>query len=178
MELVTVRDKVFRKYISREKIDRAVGEIASGINKDYADKKPLLLAVLNGAFVFAADLMRNLTIPCEISFVKYASYVGTQSTETVKTLIGLNEEIAHRDVIVVEDIVDTGITMEQLLNDLQTFNPNSVRLACFSLKPEAFTKSFTIDYLGMEIPNDFIVGYGLDYNGYGRNLPEIYKLEN
>ena len=178
MELVTVRDKVFKKFIPREHIEQTVNQIAADINRDYADKKPLLLAILNGAFVFAADLIRKLTIPCEISFVKYASYIGTQSSEEVKTLIGLNEEMNHRDIIVVEDIIDSGLTMEQLLKDLQQYKPSSVKLACFSLKPEAFKRSFTIDYLGMEIPNDFIVGYGLDYDGYGRNLPEIYKLEN
>ena len=178
MEFVEVKDKVFRRFISREQIDQVVQQIADRINADYAGKNPLLLGVLNGAFVFAADLIRQLPIPCQISFVKYASYVGTHSSEEVKELIGLNEEIVGRHVIVVEDIVDTGTTMDHLLKELSGYHPASVRLACFCLKPEAFLKAFKIDYLGMEIPNAFIVGYGLDYDGYGRNLPEIYKLEN
>ncbi|MBE0646517.1 MAG: hypoxanthine phosphoribosyltransferase [Bacteroidales bacterium] len=178
MEIVEVKDKVFRRFISEEKIMKGVQEISTRINMDYKGKNPLLLAVLNGAFIFAADLIRELTIPCQISFVKYASYAGTRTTEDVKELIGLNEEINGRHIIVVEDIVDSGITMDHLLRDLNNYQPASVKLACFFLKPEAFIKSFNIDYLGMEIPNDFIVGYGLDYDGYGRNLPEIYKLEN
>ncbi len=178
MEFVEVKDKVFRKFISREKIDLAVSALAGRINADYTGKNPLLLGVLNGAFIFAADLIRKIEIPCQISFVKYASYAGTQSTEKVKELIGMNEEIKGRHIIVVEDIVDSGITMDHLLQELYKYQPLSVRLACFCLKPDAFIKDFTIDYLGMEIPDDFIVGYGLDYDGYGRNLPEIYKLEN
>jgi len=178
MEFVEVKDKVFRKFISREKIDLTVSALAGRINTDYTGKNPLLLGVLNGAFIFAADLIRKIEIPCQISFVKYASYAGTQSTEKVKELIGMNEEIKGRHVIVVEDIVDSGITMDHLLKELHKYQPLSVRLACFCLKPDAFVKDFTIDYLGMEIPDDFIVGYGLDYYGYGRNLPEIYKLEN
>lgn len=178
MEVVEVKDKIFRKFISRPQIDQVVLEIAGRINADYKGKNPLLLGVLNGAFIFAADLMRSLTIPCQVSFVKYASYVGTKSTEEVKELIGLNESLAGRHVIVVEDIVDSGITMDHLLRDIVNHRPASVKLACFFLKPKAFVKSFRIDYLGMEIPNAFIVGYGLDYDGYGRNLPEIYKLEN
>ncbi|TSA24462.1 MAG: hypoxanthine phosphoribosyltransferase, partial [Bacteroidetes bacterium] len=146
MEFVEVKDKVFRKFITREQIDQVVREIAGRINTDYAGRNPLLLPVLNGAFVFAADLIRQLTIPCQISFVKYASYVGTKTSEEVKELIGLNEELRGRHVIVVEDIVDTGITMDHLLKELAGYHPVSVRLACFSLKPEAFVKSFKIDY--------------------------------
>jgi hypoxanthine phosphoribosyltransferase len=178
MEVVEVKDKVFRRFITLKQIERVVQKIADSINQDYKEKNPLLLGVLNGAFIFAADLMRMLTIPCQISFVKYASYAGTRSTEEVKELIGMNEGLRNRHVIVVEDIVDSGITMDYLLKDIRKYNPASVRLACFCLKPEAFEKKFTIDYLGLEIPNAFIVGYGLDYDGFGRNLPEIYKLEN
>jgi len=178
MEFVEVKDKVFRKFISRETIEEIVHDLASRINADYKGRVPLFLGVLNGAFIFASDLMREIIIPCQISFVKYASYAGTESTEEVKELIGLNENLMGRDVIIVEDIVDSGITMDHLLNSIKKFKPASVKLACFFLKPEAFIKSFNIDYLGMKIPNDFIVGYGLDYDGFGRNLPEIYKLEN
>jgi len=178
MEFAEVKNKVFRRFISKNQLDQVVREMATRIDQDYKGKNPLLLGVLNGAFIFAADLIRNLTIPCQISFVKYASYVGTTSTEEVKELIGLNEGLTGRHIIVVEDIVDSGITMDHLLKDLKRYKPASVRLACLFLKPDAFVKSFAIDYLGMEIPNAFVVGYGLDYDGYGRNLKEIYKLEN
>jgi len=176
MSIIQVKDKLFQPFIDARTIETAVDGIAVQINRDYEGKNPLLLAVLNGAFIFAGDLMRKLTIPCEISFVKYASYSGTASTEKVKKLIGVNEELTGRHVIVIEDIVDTGITMDRLLNDIRKKRPADLKLACFCFKPAAFVKSFKIDYLGMAIPNDFIVGYGLDYNGYGRNLPEIYKI--
>ncbi len=176
MTKVQVRELVFEKFIGKDEIDVAVQKVAEEINRDYAGKNPLLLAILNGSFIFASDLMRKLTIPCEISFVKFASYAGTLTTSKVKELIGVSEELEGRHIIVVEDIVDTGITMHKLLQDIREKNPIDVRVACFCFKPEAFEKSFSIDYLGMEIPNDFIVGYGLDYNGYGRNLPDIYKV--
>lgn len=176
MSKVQVRELVFEKFITAAEIDQAVQKVADGINRDYEGKNPLLLAILNGAFIFASDLMRKITIPCEISFVKYASYSGTSTTSKVRELIGVEEEISERHVIVVEDIVDTGITMDHLLNDIRDKGPASLKLACFCFKPKAFQKSFPIDYLGMSIPNDFIVGYGLDYNGQGRNLPEIYKI--
>jgi len=176
MLVIQVLDKQFEPFIDTNTIDNAVQQIASQINRDYKNKNPLLIALLNGAFIFASDLMRKLTIPCEISFVKYSSYAGTASTTEVKELIGLGEEIDGRHIIIVEDIIDTGITMSNLLDELRKKNPLDIRIACFCFKPAAFRKSFTIDYLGMSIPNDFIVGYGLDYNGHGRNLPEIYKI--
>ena len=176
MTKVKVRELVFEKFINREEIDAAVQKVADGINRDYAGKNPLLLAILNGAFIFASDLMRKITVPCEITFVKYASYSGTISTTNVKELIGMNEELEGRHVIVVEDIVDTGITMDKLLTDVREKNPVDVKVACFCFKAEAFQKDFAIDYLGMTIPNDFIVGYGLDYDGHGRNFPEIYRI--
>jgi hypoxanthine phosphoribosyltransferase len=176
MAKVQVRDLTFEKSITAAEIDTAISGIAERINKDYEGKNPLFLAILNGAFIFAADLLRKITIPCEISFVKYASYSGTLTTSKVKELIGIGEELKGRHIIVVEDIVDTGITMDKLLIDIREKNPESVKLACFCFKPEAFQKSFEIDYLGLTIPTEFIVGYGLDYDGYGRNLPEIYKL--
>jgi len=176
MTKVKVRELVFEKFINREEIDAAVQKVADGINRDYAGKNPLLLAILNGAFIFASDLMRKITVPCEISFVKYASYSGIISTTNVKELIGMNEELEGRHVIVVEDIVDTGITMDKLLADVREKKPLDVKVACFCFKAEAFQKDFTIDYLGMTIPNDFIVGYGLDYDGHGRNFPEIYRI--
>jgi len=176
MSVIQVWDKKFEPFIDTKTIDAAVQKIALQVNHDYKDKNPLLLGLLNGAFMFAGDLMRKLTIPCEISFVKYSSYTGTESTTKVKELIGLGEEITGRHIIIVEDIVDTGITMNNLLVELRKKNPIDVKIACFCFKPAAFRKSFTIDYLGMSIPNDFIVGYGLDYNGHGRNLSEIYRI--
>ena len=139
-------------------------------------KKPLLLAVLNGSFVFAADLMRHITIPCEISFVKLASYEGTVSTGKVVEVMGLNEDITGRDIIIVEDIVDTGKTMERMLDTLGTRNPNSLHICTLLLKPEKLKIPLNIEYAAMEIPNDFIVGYGLDYDQEGRNLRDIYTL--
>jgi len=176
MTKIQVRELVFEKFISATEIDAAVQRVADAINRDFYGKNPLLLAILNGAFIFASDLMRKITIPCEISFVKYASYSGTASTTKVRELIGVEEIIEGRSVIVVEDIVDTGITMDELLKEIHEKKPKEVKVACFCFKPAAFQKSFSIDYLGMTIPNDFIVGYGLDYDGQGRNLPDIYKI--
>ncbi len=176
MAKVQVRELVFEDFISRSEIDHAVQKVADQINGDFAGKHPLLVAVLNGSFIFAADLIRKLKVPCEITFVKYSSYEGTSTTGAVKQLIGAGQEIAGRDVIILEDIIDTGITLEKILGEIEKINPASVRVATFCFKPEAFQKSFKIDYIGMNIPNNFIVGYGLDYNGFGRNLPDIYTL--
>ena len=181
METIQVKDRWFEIFIPASKIEEVVSDLAATINRDYADKKPLFIAVLNGSFVFAADLLRKISIPCNISFVKFSSYSGTSTTSKVKELIGLNEDISGRHVILVEDIVDTGITMDLLLADLKKHKPADVKIACFCHKPDAFKKSFPvepfpIDYIGMNIPNEFIVGYGLDYDGFGRNLPDIYKI--
>ena len=176
MTPIKVKDKDFEISIDAFTIDAAVQKMANDINRDYEGKNPLFLAILNGSFVFAADLIRKITIPCQISFVKLASYSGTSSTEEVRELIGLNEDLSGRHLIIVEDIVDTGITLERLLQDLEKFKPASVKLACFTFKKEAFKKNFRIDYLGITIPNESVVGYGLDYDGYGRNLPDIYKI--
>jgi len=176
MATIKVKDKDFEISIDANTIDAAVKRMAIEINRDYEGKHPLFLAILNGSFVFAADLIRKITIPCEISFVKLSSYSGTASTTIIKELIGLNEDITGRHLVIIEDIVDTGLTLEKLLKDLEKFEPASIKLACFTFKKEAFKKSFRIDYLGITIPNEFIVGYGLDYDGYGRNLPDIYKI--
>jgi len=176
MKEVQLKDKRFRIDLTEVEILTQVKRVASEINQEMKGKKPLFLVVLNGAFMFASDLMKNINIDCEISFVKLASYQGTQSTEKVKELIGLNEDLAGRNVIVVEDIVDTGITMEGIIRDLHKKEVADVRIATLLFKPEAFQKNFKIDYIGLEIPNDFIVGYGLDYDGLGRNLQEIYKI--
>jgi len=176
MTTVQVRDKLFEKSIDAETIDGIVQKLAKAINRDYAGENPLFVCLLNGSFVFAADLLRKITIPCQVTFVKVASYKGTSSTGEVHQLIGLSEDIAGRHIIIVEDIVNTGITMDFSLKELKKHHPADIRLACFFFKKEAFRMSFPIDYLGMSIPNEFIVGYGLDYDGFGRNLPDIYKI--
>jgi hypoxanthine phosphoribosyltransferase len=174
---VRVKDKFFRLYLTKEEIDDAVTVIAGRIDRDYSGRTPLLLCILNGAFIFAADLVRKLHIPCGISFVKYSSYHGMESTARISRLIGLGENIRGRDVIIVEDIVDTGFTMACLLEDLKQYNPSSVSIASFCFKTEAFKEFFKIDYCGLEIPDLFVVGYGLDYDGSGRNYPDIYQLD-
>ena len=176
MSIVQIKDKRFKTFISEDEIQQRVKAVADRINHDMEGKKPLLLAVLNGSFVFAADLMRHITIPCEISFVKLASYEGTVSTGKVVEVMGLNEDITGRDVIIVEDIVDTGKTMERMLDTLGTRNPNSLHICTLLLKPEKLKIPLNIEYAAMEIPNDFIVGYGLDYDQEGRNLRDIYTL--
>ena len=176
MSIVKIKDKKFKTSIPEKEILKKVKAVADRINHDMADKNPLLLAVLNGSFVFAADLMRHITIPCEISFVKLASYEGTVSTGKVVEVMGLNEDITGRDVIIVEDIVDTGKTMERMLDTLGTRNPNSLHICTLLLKPEKLKIPLNIEYAAMEIPNDFIVGYGLDYDQEGRNLRDIYTL--
>lgn len=176
MSIVQIKDKRFKTFISEDEIQQRVKAVADRINYDMEGKKPLLLAVLNGSFVFAADLMRHITIPCEISFVKLASYEGTVSTGKVVEVMGLNEDITGRDVIIVEDIVDTGKTMERMLDTLGTRNPNSLHICTLLLKPEKLKIPLNIEYAAMEIPNDFIVGYGLDYDQEGRNLRDIYTL--
>lgn len=176
MSIVQIKDKRFKTFISEDEIQQRVKTVADRINHDMEGKKPLLLAVLNGSFVFAADLMRHITIPCEISFVKLASYEGTVSTGKVVEVMGLNEDITGRDIIIVEDIVDTGKTMERMLDTLGTRNPNSLHICTLLLKPEKLKIPLNIEYAAMEIPNDFIVGYGLDYDQEGRNLRDIYTL--
>lgn len=158
-------------------VRKHVKEVADKINRDMAGKNPLLLAVLNGSFIFAADLMRYITIPCEISFVKLASYQGTTSTGKIKEVIGLNEDLAGRTVVIVEDIVDTGFTMKRMVESLGTRNPESIHICTLLVKPGKLQVPLDIEYCAMEIPNDFIVGYGLDYDQQGRNLRDIYTLD-
>lgn len=178
MTNVTLHDKQFELYISGADIRKRIGALGEKINVDYTGKKPLLIAVLNGSFMFAADLMRELTVQAEISFVKVASYHGSVSSGAVSELIGLTEHIEGRDIIVVEDIVDTGTTLVKVYDMLTERHPASVRVATLLLKPDAYNKSIPVDYAAMEIPNDFIVGYGLDYDGLGRNLRDIYKIKS
>ncbi len=176
MKTIQLNDKKFRINIPSEEILKQVGRVAKEIDKDFNGKTPLFVVVLNGAFMFASDLLKAVTIDCEVSFVKLSSYHGTQSTEKVKEIIGLNQNIKGRDIIIVEDIVDTGITMENLLGDLNKMKPNSISIATLLFKPASFRKDYKVHYTGFEIPNDFIVGYGLDYNQLGRNLSDIYII--
>lgn len=175
-QTILVKDKTFRKFISGEHIQKAIGEIAIAINRDSKDENPLFLIILNGAFMFAGDLMKLINFPCNISFVKLASYAGTQSTNKIIELIGLTETVKGRSIIIIEDIIDTGKTLEVLLEKLKDQGAGSIRIAALLHKPDAFLSDYPIDYIGMKIPNDFIVGYGLDYDGYARNLPDIYKI--
>ena len=176
MDTIKVKDKIFKVSITSKEIQVAIKKIAKKIDDDLNGKNPLFLVVLNGAFVFAADLLRNVKMDCEVSFVKLSSYVGTQSTNTVRELIGLDKALTGRTVVVVEDIIDTGVTMAHTLPKLKDLGAKDVKIATLLFKPEAFKKSYKIDYIGIEIPNDFIVGYGLDYDGFGRNYAEIYKI--
>jgi hypoxanthine phosphoribosyltransferase len=176
MNKIRIHDKQFEPFIGYTTIDEAIERLAHQMNKDLEGKTPLFLVILNGSFMFAADLLKKISIPCEISFVKLSSYVGTQSTEQVRELIGFNEEINNRTVIILEDIIDTGITMEKVLDRLNRMGAAEVKIATLLFKPSAFQKDFKIDYIGIEIPNDFIVGFGLDYDGFGRNLKDIYKI--
>jgi hypoxanthine phosphoribosyltransferase len=176
MNTIKVKDKEFKLSIEAGEINEAVERIALQLNHDLKDKNPIFLVVLNGAFIFAADLYRKIEIDSEISFVKLASYSGTESTSEVKELIGINEKLRGRTVVILEDIIDTGTTMQYLINKLLYLGVSEVLLAALLFKPSAFRESFRIDYLGLEIPNDFIVGYGLDYDGFGRNYADIYKI--
>lgn len=176
MDKITIKDKTFIKYISSIDIDKSVESLADKINRDYHGKTPIILVVLNGAILFASDLLKKLTIDCEVSCIKVSSYEGLSSTNEVKSIIGLNTDISNRDVIIVEDIVDTGLTVSSLVQQLQSSNPTSIKIAALTFKREAYKLDIPIDYIAIEIPNKFIVGYGLDYDELGRNLPDIYQL--
>ena len=176
MSKIKVHDREFVKSISREEIAAEVKRVADKINKDYAGKRPLLLGVLNGCFMFVSDLMKNLDIECEISFVRFSSYQGVDTTGTVNKVMGLTESIAGRDVIIVEDIVDTGLTMHKMLETLAESAPASLEIASLFVKPARLRVPLNVKYSAFEIPDRFIVGYGLDYDGLGRNLPDVYDV--
>ena len=173
---IRVHDKQFEPYISASTIAGRIKEIAGELNRDYSDKKPLFIAILNGSFMFAADLYKELHIDAEVCFIKLASYKGTKSTGHIITAIGLDMDLFGRDVVIVEDIVDTGKTLSEFLPQLHHQQPASLKIVALLHKPEATVFPITIDYLGFSIPNKFVVGYGLDYDGLGRNIPEIFKL--
>ncbi len=176
MSVITIKDRQFKLSITSEEIQLAVKQVGEAINKDLADKNPLFICVLNGAFMFAGDLMKTVNIPCEITFIKLTSYAGIYSTGKVQEIIGLNESVVGRNIVVVEDIVDTGITMEKIMTSLKAKGAEDIKIATFLQKPDALQRDITVDYVAMKIPNDFIVGYGLDYNNYGRNLKDIYTV--
>lgn len=175
-ETIQIKDKTFKPYMSKDEIANIVSRLGQELSKDYLEKDPIFIAILNGAFIFAADLMKMITIPCSISFIKVSSYQGTQSSNKLKDLIGLNENIQGRHVVVVEDIIDTGFSMEYVLAELKGQGAASVKLCSLLFKPSNFKKEYKIDYIGKSIPNDFVVGYGFDYDGYGRNIPCIYQI--
>jgi hypoxanthine phosphoribosyltransferase len=175
--IIQVHDKKFKPYISVSELNTRIKELATEINNDYAGKQPFFIAILNGAFMFAADLFKEITINAEICFIKLASYKGTKSTGNVITAIGLDEPLKGRHVIIVEDIVDTGKTLSQFLPQLYEQHPASLKIAALLNKPEALAYPITVDYKGFSVPDKFLLGFGLDYDGLGRNLPEIYQLE-
>lgn len=178
MSHVTLHDKQFAPFISEAELSTAMDAVAAKVAARYADRVPLFIGVLNGSYFFASELMKRLPITCEISFVKVASYHGTVSSGTVSQLIGLQERIAGRDVVVVEDIVDTGNTITHVVEALKEKNPASIAIASLLLKPEVYKKDIPIDFVAKEIPNIFVVGSGLDHDGLGRNLPGIYRIVN
>lgn len=173
---ITIQDKQFELFIEQEVIEQGVQRVADRINLELKGKNPLFIAVLNGAFMFAGELMKRVNVLSEITFVKLASYRGTASTDNIDTILGLNEHIKDRVVVIIEDIVDSGNTMSSLIEDLEKQNPEEVKIATLLFKPAALKRKVKPDYVAIEIPNDFIVGYGLDYDGYGRNLKDIYKV--
>jgi len=178
MTEVQLKDKTFELFIPKKVIKKEIKRIAKDIARDMKDKNPLFICVLNGAFMFASDLIKGIDVSCEVGFIRLKSYERTQSSGSVKEIQGFVENIENRHVVIVEDIIDTGHTMSYLLNKLQAENPASVKVACMLFKPNALETNTKPDYCALEIPNDFIVGYGLDYDGLGRNLKNIYKIKS
>jgi hypoxanthine phosphoribosyltransferase len=178
MKTVQILDKNFRESIATVEIQQRIGEIAKRINTDFKGKEVDFLVVLNGAFMFAAELLKHITVNCRTLFIKLSSYEGTSSTGTVKQIIGLHDDLSNRNLIVIEDIIDTGRTIDNLLEQLKNQRCKEIRIVSLLVKPEAYQFGHPIHYKGFDIPNDFIVGFGLDYNGYGRNLESIYTIIN
>ncbi len=174
--LIQLHDKKFKPYITEERIQESVTAIAAQLNDRFKNVQPVFLSILNGSFMFASDLIKQIKGNCEISFVKLASYQGTQSTGNVKALIGLDINIKDRTVVIIEDIVDTGKTLSEFLPVLQGYQPKEIIITTLLFKPDALKHDIKVSYAGFEVPNDFLVGYGLDYDGLGRNLKEIYKI--
>jgi len=175
-QVITIKDKQFKPFITQQKIAGVVKNLAASINADLKDEFPVFLAVLNGSFMFAADLLKEITIPCELSFIKLASYSGIASSGSVTELIGLTENVNGRTVIIVEDIVDSGLTLERLTDLLRSKGVKQIKVATILFKPECYKRNYALDYIGFKIPDNFVIGYGLDYEGLGRNLKEIHVL--
>ncbi len=176
MKEVQILDSKFREFITEQEIQDRIRELALKISNDLMGREVVFIAILNGAFMFAADLFRRIDLKACITFIKLSSYRGTCSSGSVRELIGWNEELRNRSVVIIEDIVDTGETLEHTWNDLAGKNVSDIRVVTLLLKPAAYRKNIKLDYIGFEIPNDFVVGYGLDYDGFGRNLPSVYKI--
>ncbi len=176
MRKIVIQDKEFKLSIMSVNIKRAVERLAFELNQDYAGKEVLFICILNGSFIFASDLIKKIKFSCQISFIKLSSYFESESTGTVKELIGINEEISGRDIIILEDIVDSGMTIETASNLIKAKKPATLKIATLLFKPQAYQTNLKIDYVGIEMPNSFLVGYGLDYKGYGRNFEDIYEL--
>ncbi|MDT8401881.1 MAG: hypoxanthine phosphoribosyltransferase [Bacteroidales bacterium] len=176
MNKLKIRNKIFEVYLEEKEILAKVSELAQQIENDYRGKEILFISILNGSFVFTADLLRNIDMNVKLSFMKLTSYEGLASTGNVRRLIGVNEDIKNKTVIILEDIIDTGKTLDGIIEDLYDKGTKEIRVAALLLKPDAYTGSYKIDYLGFEIPNDFVIGYGLDWDGLGRNLRSIYRI--
>jgi hypoxanthine phosphoribosyltransferase len=175
---MVIKDKSFEIFIQQSTIEKRVKELAAQLSTEYAGKELLFIPILNGAFLFAADLIKEITIPCQVAFIKVSSYQGIESTGSIKKMIGLDADIFGKNVVLIDDIVDTGLTMTAILEDIEKFSPASIKIATLLLKPEALQKQLELNYVGFTIPNNFVVGYGLDYEGYGRNLKDIYQLKS
>lgn len=178
MSIIKVLDKNFKLYIPQSQIQKRVAELSAQLNTDLKGKDVIFMGILNGSFMFAADLIKNINLPCQITFLKLASYQGTSSGGSIKRLIGINEDIYGKTVVVIEDIVDTGFALEHIQKQLIGYEPAEIKYATLLFKPQAYKGSVSINYAGFEIPNDFIVGYGLDYNGHGRNYPDLYVISD
>ena len=176
MKEIRILDKKFREFITEKAIQDRVDELAQQMNHDLIGKDVVFLGILNGAFLFAADLFRRISLDVRISFVKLASYEGTSSSGSIKELIGWNEDIKDKTIVIIEDIVDTGNTLDRIVGELAIRKAAEIKVAALLFKPSSYTKEIPVNYVGFEIPNDFVVGYGLDYNGYGRNIPAVYTL--
>lgn len=170
-----IKDVQFKKFISKSKVQQQVKSLAEKINVDYKDKLPVFLPILNGSFMFAADLVKQMDMPCKVSFVKVSSYAGTASSGQLKTLIGLEESLFNQDIIIIEDIVDTGLTLQRIIEELKSLGTRSVEVVALLRKQMAREKMIDVKYIGFEIENEFVLGYGLDYDGFGRNLEDIYQ---
>ena len=178
MDVMKVKDREFEVFISEEELDRIVKRLAAEVSRDYEGRDLVACPILTGAFMFAADLIRRLTLPCEVSFVRYASYSGMSSTGEVKCMLPFSPEVEGRAVLIIEDVVDSGFSMKRMLQSVWVLKPRSVRICSLFFKPAAFKGDYKVDYIGREIGNEFIVGYGLDYDEEGRNLKEIYKIKS